>query len=283
MWYKYRQSFFQCKLHVLSISFTPISFSIARLDMATNTGQQPLLNTTQMLPQPGKKTSSPKAQPKWPRLTRLWTETITEFVNDLESTTWRHNASTTSFLCFCCVWAAALVTMCFFLPYLISHDYSMEHCAPDGSFRLEQFSPLEPTWFFQVVLGVGSLNFTEVKTIDIVWDVVSTSHHYSQKIAAEVGIGCRPSRADTPGIYFMESLLKEPIHCYDDRPYNLPDVLDSLYARRPLYTVYSSHFQGFHLAQTSSIQMDYDCYYINYDVCIGFPHACQCYDWLFRK
>lgn len=65
--------------------------------------------------------------------------------------------------------------MCIFIPLELPHFYdnSEEHCAPDGSFRLESFSLWEPTWFFQVVIGFGSLDFTVVKTIDIIWDVVS--------------------------------------------------------------------------------------------------------------
>lgn len=47
------------------------------------------------------------------------------------------------------------------------------HCAPDGSFRLESSNILALTWFFQVSLGFGSLNFTAVKAIDVAWDVVS--------------------------------------------------------------------------------------------------------------
>lgn len=92
----------------------------------------------------------------------------------MKSTNWDRTTAITFYLSFCCTWAGVLVFMCIFIP-LMSLDYldSDNYCAPDGSFRLESFSILAPTWFFQVVLGFGSLNFTAVKTIDVVWDVVS--------------------------------------------------------------------------------------------------------------
>lgn len=67
--------------------------------------------------------------------------------------------------------------MHYFIPFLLAPRFnsSGEHCAPDGSFRLESFSVADPAWFFQVVIGFGSLDFSVAKTIDIVWDVVSSS------------------------------------------------------------------------------------------------------------
>lgn len=73
-----------------------------------------------------------------------------------------------------CIWAAVLVFMCIFIPRMsLDYDDFGNHCAPDGSFRLESSSMWALTWFFQVVLGFGSLSFTAVKAIDVVWDVVS--------------------------------------------------------------------------------------------------------------
>lgn len=73
------------------------------------------------------------------------------------------------------MWSALLIYMHIFIPFLLPPRFnsSDEHCAPDGSFRLESFSVVDPAWFFQVVIGFGSLDFTVAKTIDIVWDVVS--------------------------------------------------------------------------------------------------------------
>lgn len=111
---------------------------------------------------------------KWQPLTKLWTETITEFQSEMDSTKWGHTAATTFQLYLCCIWATVLVFMCIFIPLLsLRYDVSGNHCAPDGSFRLEPINILAPTWFFQVVLGFESLNFTAVKAIDVVWDVVS--------------------------------------------------------------------------------------------------------------
>lgn len=80
---------------------------------------------------------------------------------------------TTFYLCLCYIWAVVVVFACIFVPLLLNFDNSWDHCAPDGSFRLESSSVLAPTWFFQVVLGFGSLDFTTAKAIDVVWDVVS--------------------------------------------------------------------------------------------------------------
>lgn len=92
----------------------------------------------------------------------------------MDSTKWGHTASITFYLFLCCIWAVVLVFMCIFVPLKsLGYDDSGNHCAPDGSFRLEPTNLLALTWFFQVVLGFGSLKFTAVKAIDIIWDVVS--------------------------------------------------------------------------------------------------------------
>lgn len=142
--------------------------------MATQIAQEPVPGTARTLPQQGTESPRLKSYAKWHYLTRIWTETITEFRSDMKSTNWDRTTAITFYLSFCCTWAGVLVFMCIFIP-LMSLDYldSDNYCAPDGSFRLESFSIMAPTWFFQVVLGFGSLNFTAVKTIDVVWDVVS--------------------------------------------------------------------------------------------------------------
>lgn len=89
----------------------------------------------------------------------------------MDSAKWRHTAAI-PFFCF--IWAFWLVYMCIFVPlFALKNEDSRNHCAPDGSFRLEPINLWAPTWFFQVVLGFGSLNFTAVKAVDILWDVVS--------------------------------------------------------------------------------------------------------------
>lgn len=154
------------------------SFQVYISDMETQTAREPLTGTNGALSQQGTGSLRLKAYTKWNYLARLWTETITEFRSDMESTNWGRTAAITFYLSICCTWAGVLVFTCIFIPLMsLNFDGSNNYCAPDGSFRLESFSPLAPTWFFQVVLGFGSLNFTAVKTIDIVWDVVSDFHH----------------------------------------------------------------------------------------------------------
>lgn len=49
-------------------------------------------------------------------------------------------------------------------------------CTPDGIFRLDptSFEYWSGSGFFQITLGFGNLDFTQVKAIDIIWDVVSS-------------------------------------------------------------------------------------------------------------
>jgi hypothetical protein len=48
-------------------------------------------------------------------------------------------------------------------------------CQPDGSFSVDPaaFRYWSSSGFFQITLGFGSMSFTQVKVIDVAWDVVS--------------------------------------------------------------------------------------------------------------
>lgn len=48
-------------------------------------------------------------------------------------------------------------------------------CLPNGQFAIynDTYNRWAPSGFFQITLGFGSLPFSKVKVIDIVWDVVS--------------------------------------------------------------------------------------------------------------
>lgn len=142
--------------------------------MATQIAREPLLETTTAFPHHGTKSPHPKTHAKWNHLTRLWTDTITEFRNDMESTEWGNTTATTFYLYLFYIWALVVVLVCIFIPGpSLYDDNSGNHCAPDGSFTMEPSNPLAIAWFFQVSLGFGSLSFTAVKAIDVVWDVVS--------------------------------------------------------------------------------------------------------------
>lgn len=142
--------------------------------MATQFAREPLLETIRTLPQHGTESPHPQAYTKLNHLTRLWTEAITEFRKDAETTKWGHTTAITFYLCLCCIWAAAVVFACVVVPQpLLYYEDSGNNCGPDDLFRLEPSNLLAPVWFFQVVLSFGSLSFTWAKTIDIVWDVVS--------------------------------------------------------------------------------------------------------------
>ncbi|KUI64331.1 hypothetical protein VM1G_11137 [Cytospora mali] len=53
----------------------------------------------------------------------------------------------------------------------LENSYLWNYCAPDGSFSFEPQSPWKLAWAFQIVLGFGSLTFTQAKVIDVVWDI----------------------------------------------------------------------------------------------------------------
>lgn len=161
-------NFIHCQWHSCSRSF-----QVCLFDMATQTAREPPPETTRTFPNHGTESPKLKAFAQWHHFTRIWTETITEFRAEMESTRWGHSTRTTFYLSLCCTWAAVLVFWCTYVPSIPLPYADSEHCAPDGSFRLESFSLLAPTWFFQVVIGFGSLDFTTVKAIDVVWDVVS--------------------------------------------------------------------------------------------------------------
>jgi hypothetical protein len=77
-------------------------------------------------------------------------------------------------------WASLLTFILIHIAILSSgsgYDYfgSLAACLPDGSFsvRPEEFHYLSMSGFFQITLRFGDYDFTQVKTIDIAWDIVS--------------------------------------------------------------------------------------------------------------
>lgn len=138
--------------------------------MTTQMTREQLLETTRTLPQQGSKSPHPQCVCKMVPSDQA----LDRDNHRISKLKMKSHQRDYIFLYLCCIWAALLVFMCIFVP-LLSSDYNNfgNHCAPDGSFELEPSSLLAPTWFFQVVLGFGSLQFTAVKAIDIVWDVVS--------------------------------------------------------------------------------------------------------------
>lgn len=189
--------------------------------MAAHDTWEPLPETTRFLPQQQRKSSRLEANANWHPFTSLSSGEITRFRVNMAFTNWRHTITVAFYWFLCCIWSALLINMHIFIPFLLPPRFnsSGEHCAPDGSFRLESFSVVDPAWFFQVVIGFGSLDFTVAKTIDIIWDVVSICINMNSKILATTSnlkIGCRPCWADIPGIHLVEDLLKVPLQHYDD-------------------------------------------------------------------
>ncbi|KAI3393152.1 hypothetical protein diail_4677 [Diaporthe ilicicola] len=108
----------------------------------------------------------------------LWAETRKEIRHDLKSTRWRHTAAFYfPWFLFCC-WALGVFALCLVFPLYITGTVSSSldssnwnYCAPDGSFSLNPINLWNPGWTFQIVLGFGSLNFTQAKVVDVVWDI----------------------------------------------------------------------------------------------------------------
>ncbi|RYN99605.1 hypothetical protein AA0120_g1957 [Alternaria tenuissima] len=82
----------------------------------------------------------------------------------------------------CALWillAAWLALLLFAFAVLIAPNSGVDSgsqpaCLPDDSFALDpsKFRFFSKSGFFQITLGFGHMNFTEVKTIDIAWDIL---------------------------------------------------------------------------------------------------------------
>ncbi|ROW17867.1 hypothetical protein VPNG_00864 [Cytospora leucostoma] len=110
-------------------------------------------------------------------LGKLWIETRNDLRYDLKSTRWRRSAVTYFKWLFFSIWALGLLTFCIAFPLIITNGVALEsleswnNCAPDSTFSLERPSPWQFAWVFQIVLGFGAYNFTQVKIIDVAWDI----------------------------------------------------------------------------------------------------------------
>ena len=70
------------------------------------------------------------------------------------------------------LWSLITITMFSNLGF-----YEDSTCRPDGTFSVwgGGYSPWFVDGFFQITLGFGTLDFTQAKIIDIVWDIVCLS------------------------------------------------------------------------------------------------------------
>jgi hypothetical protein len=90
----------------------------------------------------------------------------------------------------CAIWALGLlVALAFLLLFglLPSLSLDSEHpsaCHPDGTFSPfgQTYNPWATSGFFQINLAFGNLTFTNVKIIDIVWDIVSRHYHFQSML-----------------------------------------------------------------------------------------------------
>ena len=63
--------------------------------------------------------------------------------------------------------------------YFVTPSDETNACTPDGALRLDpgKYRKWSSSGFFQITYGFGKLNFTQAKTIDIAWDIVSLQHY----------------------------------------------------------------------------------------------------------
>jgi hypothetical protein len=112
---------------------------------------------------------------KVPRSRKTWTEKRKEIVVDLHRANCRGllNQSNRHIIRICIV--LGLIGAVFALATGVIFDTSGV-CLPNGQFAIynDTYNRWAPSGFFQITLGFGSLPFSKVKVIDVVWDIVST-------------------------------------------------------------------------------------------------------------
>ncbi|KAF2869436.1 hypothetical protein BDV95DRAFT_99821 [Massariosphaeria phaeospora] len=104
---------------------------------------------------------------------QFWHATFHDVRQDLRSIRW----SRVGFWSLVLSWIVGLMSLIVILGLLSSvSSYGLldSACAPDATFRLEPdtYSHWDSSGFFQITLGVGPLNFSQAKIIDIAWDVL---------------------------------------------------------------------------------------------------------------
>lgn len=102
-----------------------------------------------------------------------------EFRHDLRTTRWRRGLYLHSILVWCGGLIATAVIINLSTPLWGNSEL---FCKPDDSFDMEpsgiwglgnSYNYWDIAGFFQITLGMGHLDFTTVKVIDVLWDVVS--------------------------------------------------------------------------------------------------------------
>jgi hypothetical protein len=113
-----------------------------------------------------------------PNISELWRSAYGDLKNDLKSlkrTRWLRGFGWLAGG----IWFVGLIaTACVIgTMTLTSTDTA---CQPDGKFRLhpDEFTLWSSSGFFQITLGGGEMTFTEVKVIDIIWDIVGSFRTY---------------------------------------------------------------------------------------------------------
>lgn len=104
---------------------------------------------------------------------QLWTDTWRDVCHDLRNVKWRRGMLWFCFFFWTCGLLAMVVVLAIFSTVLYSDSSSA--CQPDGAFSYVtgRYKAWDASGFFQITLGFGALTFTQVKVIDIIWDIVS--------------------------------------------------------------------------------------------------------------
>jgi hypothetical protein len=106
-----------------------------------------------------------------PRFATLWRESHRQAAKDIR-TRWRR----CGLGLLLAVWFVMLLGWLVWLSYLNFAGFlELGACLPDRSFSLDpsHFRYLSSSGFFEITLAMGNMTFTQVKAIDIIWDIVS--------------------------------------------------------------------------------------------------------------
>ncbi|CAJ2504377.1 Uu.00g117710.m01.CDS01 [Anthostomella pinea] len=108
-------------------------------------------------------------------------KTVVAYCNDARREAMSDLRSGGAFRIGLALWTMTLVGCIVFLSiygaYSTAFNWSTSACRPDGSFSpyADGYSYWAISGFFQINLGSGSLTFTEVKIIDISWDIAAST------------------------------------------------------------------------------------------------------------
>ncbi|KAI5925774.1 hypothetical protein F4810DRAFT_658176 [Camillea tinctor] len=101
---------------------------------------------------------------------KAWAEARQEASADLKAIRWSRAGLWSLFV----VWVYGIIASLLVLALFSAAFQSRTGCQPDSSFNpnMDDYNQWASSTFFQISLGLGNFTFTEVKVIDISWDII---------------------------------------------------------------------------------------------------------------